>query len=68
MPEIGQRKFTATAGATILVLGLSFWGLMVDKLAGSEFVSAIYATCFLVGGFIGLNVTNSIFGKGGGSP
>jgi len=66
MPEIGQRKFAATAGSTVLVLGLSFWGLMVGKLDGSEFISAIYATCFLVGGFIGLNVTNSIFGKGGG--
>ena len=68
MPEIGQRKFTATAGATIIILSLSFIGLWCDKLTGTEFISSVYATCFLVGGFIGLNVTNSIFGKGGGSP
>lgn len=65
MPDIGQRKFTATAGATVLILGLSFWSLMVGKLSGSEFVSAIDATCFLVGGFLGLNVAGKIFGKNG---
>ena len=66
MPDIGQRKFTATAGAAILILGLSFWSLMVDKLTGAEFVSAVDATCFLVGGFLGLNVAGKIFGKDGG--
>lgn len=57
--QIGQRKFTSVGGTTILVLGLSFWGLMAGKLAGTEFVSAIYASCVLVAGYCGFNVTNS---------
>ena len=68
MPEIGQRKFTATAGATILVLGLSFWGLMVGKLTGGEFISAVNLAGLLVGGFCGINIAGHIFGKDGGSP
>jgi len=62
--QVGQRKFTATAGSTVLILGLGFWGLMVDKLNGPEFISAIRATCFLVAGYCGLNVTNNFLHRG----
>lgn len=60
--QIGFRKFIATTGATLLVLGLSFWGLLVGKLNGPEFVSAINATCFLVGGYCGINVAGKVWG------
>ena len=63
MQTIGNRKFYSVAGTTILVLGLSFWGLLVDKLNGSEFVSSVTAICVLVGGFCGINIAGKVFGK-----
>ena len=57
--QIGQRKFASVSGATVLVLGLGFWGLMVGKLDGSEFISAVHASCALVAGYCGLNVAGS---------
>ena len=65
MPNIGQRKFVATSCVSALILGLSFLGLLWGKLSGSEFISAVNATCFLVGGFLGLNVTSKLVGKMG---
>ena len=65
MATIGQRKFTATAGATILMLGLSFLGLLLGKLTGSEFISAVNVSGLLVGGFCGINIAGHIFGKDG---
>ena len=66
--QAGYRKFIATCSAAGVIMGLSFTGLCVDKLTGQEFVSAIYATCFLVGGFLGLNVTSKLVGKMGEQP
>ena len=63
MASIGQRKFIATAGATILMLGLSFLGLLLGKITGAEFISAINVSGLLVGGFCGINVAGKIFGK-----
>jgi ABC-type Co2+ transport system permease subunit len=60
--QIGQRKFTAVAGSSILMLGLGFIGLLVGKLDGAQFVSTVYAVGVLVGGYCGLNVTGSILG------
>lgn len=60
--QIGQRKFVATCSAAGVILGLSFAGLCYGKLTGPEFISAVNATCFLVGGFLGLNVVGK-FGR-----
>ena len=61
--QIGQRKLIATLSYAVLSLGLGFVALLLDKLSGGEFVSAIQATGFVVAGFIGMNVATHIFGK-----
>ena len=65
MLEIGTRKLYATCCSAGGILIMSFSGLLLGKLTGPEFLSAVNATCFLVGGFMGLNVTGKVFGKTG---
>lgn len=59
----GLRKFIATIGASAACIGLGFYALMSDKLAGAEFVSVVYATLALVAGFCGINEAGKIFRK-----
>ena len=61
--QIGQRKLVATLSTTVCVLGLSFYGLLVGRLSGAEFVSTTTTVCLLVGGFLGLNVASKLTGK-----
>jgi hypothetical protein len=65
MLEIGTRKLYATCCTAGGILVLSFAGLLLGKIDGAGFLSAVNATCFLVGGFMGLNVTGKVFGKNG---
>ena len=67
MLEIGQRKLVATLSYACLSLLLGFAGLLLDKLSGGEFVSAVHATGAVVAAFVTLNVASKVFGKDGGA-
>ena len=67
MLEVGQRKLVATLSYACLSLLLGFAGLLLDKISGSEFVSAIQATGAVVATFVTLNIAGKIFGKDGSS-
>ena len=63
--QIGQRKLVATLSYTACSLGLGFAALLLDKLSGSEFISAVQASGAVVASFITLNIAGKIFGKDG---
>jgi len=65
MLEVGQRKLVATLSYTVCSLGLGFSALVLDKLSGGEFVSAVQAAGAVVAAFVTLNVAGKIFGKNG---
>ena len=59
---VGLRKFTIAGGTVVLVLGLSFWALLVGDLESADFVKSIYASCSLAGAYCGVNLAGSVLG------
>ena len=64
LPEPGKRKLAATLVYTGLCFAAGSVLVYLGKISGNEFVSVVWASCTVVGAFLGANVVNAFTGRG----